>query len=570
MGKFFSQATAQPELYNAWRHIRENGFSSQSEEVRNAVELFERQTNRNIFRIQKRLRDGTFEFEPQIGILKPKSSGGHRGIVMASVYNRIVERALLEALQTRCQFVKDVISHPTSVGGVPERSVPHGLKLINDAFDSGNKYFIRSDISGFFDSIVREDVIRSLEPKINDDLFVSVLRNATKVTLANEKTLGEDRSIFPTNEEGVAQGSPLSPLFGNILLYEFDLKMNGAGVICVRFIDDFILLSREERKVRKAFQSAKSHLTTLGLKCHDPFDVNADVEKASFGEVQKGFVFLGYDIRPGIFQPSEKARKKLEKTIDQRIRSGKSAIIDAKNRSPRSENSSRYVQTLSSVDRILRGWGNSFAYGTSRNTIEQLDIAIDKRLDDFRIWFAHQMRDQDWKTRRRAGGVGLLSDIEPKSLDDVPFKLAAGSRFRQSSRTLTISTDGSSRSGRRLGKDRGVGGWAFVIHETGYEKFGHAAEVTNNEMELTAVVEALKHAPKDKSLRIRTDSQYVVGIVNRRDTVKSNRSLWQEYSLLAEGRSLKFEWVKGHSGDPHNERADYLATESAKSGFASR
>jgi RNA-directed DNA polymerase len=296
MGQLFQKATEKASLRNAWHRIRENGSVSLANETRVAVEMFGRDVDRNIQRIQKRLRDGTFEFDPQKGILKKKTSGGNRGIVMASVQNRIVERAWLDCLQNHSSLVKRVIRQPSSVGGVPQRSVPHGLKLISDAFSEGKSHYIRSDISGFFDSIPRREVLSKIALETDDQRFLGILDAATTVVLANENTLGENRKIFPMDDRGVAQGSPLSPLFGNILLNDFDLKLNDRGIICVRFIDDFILLGENESIVTRAFYSARDLLEKLELTCHDPFSKRTSAEKASHGSVDQGFVFLGYDM----------------------------------------------------------------------------------------------------------------------------------------------------------------------------------------------------------------------------------------------------------------------------------
>src|SRR5687767_15390945 len=134
MGKLFRVATEQSALRLAWHRIRANGSASLAPETRVAIETFERDESRNIYNIQRSLRAGTFEFEPQMGVLKRKKDGGKRGIVMASVHNRVVERALLDCLQKESAFVRSVINFPTSIGGVPHRSVPHGLKMIRDAF----------------------------------------------------------------------------------------------------------------------------------------------------------------------------------------------------------------------------------------------------------------------------------------------------------------------------------------------------------------------------------------------------------------------------------------------------
>lgn len=565
MGRLFQSATEQSALRAAWQRIRSNGLVSSAMETRVAIEMFDRDENRNLNKIQRRLRTGEFEFEPQHGVLKRKSSGGKRGIVMASVHNRVVERAWLDCLQRHSPFVQKVITQPTSVGGVPHRSVPHGLKLIDEAFSSGKSYFVRSDISGFFDHIPRDAVISKIAEGIDDEKFLSTLRDATKVVLANETALGEDRGVFPTDEEGVAQGSPLSPLFGNVLLYEFDLRFNGRGVTCVRFIDDFVLLAETEGVVAKAFHSAKEMLAGFGLGCHDPFSSKRSVEKASFGRISDGFVFLGYDIRPGLFQPSKQARQKLEKAVDGHLYLGRKSILDVKKAANSFESRNRYAQTLALIDKVLRGWGEAFAYGNASSTIDDLDQRIDAQLDKFRHWFSSQLHGEDWKTKRRLGGVCLLGDVKPKSLDDVPFMLESGPRFAHTSNTLTISTDGSiAIQARRRGKDQGPGGWAFVVHETGQVGAGYVLSATNNRMELLAVIQAIKATDPRKSVLIRTDSQYVNDAVNRRNAIKSNSDLWREFQSVCESRRVKIVWVKGHSGDPHNERADILAGEQSK------
>jgi len=367
------------------------------------------------------------------------------------------------------------------------------------------------------------------------------------------------------DDQGVAQGSPLSPLFGNILLNDFDLRLNDRGIACVRFIDDFVLLGRSEGSVARAFQSAHKMLSELGLSCHDPFSNVSSVEKASHGRVEKGFVFLGYDLRPGLFQPSRAARQKLETQIDKHFHFGRKSIFEIK----RSEDGlgirQRYVQTLFLVDKVIRGWGDAFAYGNSPSSLEELDKRIDEKVRDFRVWFSRQIQNADWKTRRRLGGVCLLGDIKTKSLDELPFSLETGKRFVRSSRTITISTDGSIiSSGKLRGKDQGPGGWAFVVHETGEAIGGWSAASTNNRMELQAVIEALKYVDPSKSVIIRTDSQYVADAIKGSTTIKTNNDLWKLYEEIAMSRRIKVVWVKGHSGDPHNEAADKLASQQAQ------
>ncbi|MBO6602398.1 MAG: hypothetical protein JJ938_02985 [Roseicyclus sp.] len=116
----------------------------------------------------------------------------------------------------------------------------------------------------FFDGVPRDQVLATLSKDVPDQEFLNLLDKATTVSLGNADRLGEDRKVFPTNYEGVAQGSPLSPLFGNILLFDFDRQLNGRGVICIRFVDDFVIMSSSQAKCNAAFKSAKKILNVAG------------------------------------------------------------------------------------------------------------------------------------------------------------------------------------------------------------------------------------------------------------------------------------------------------------------
>jgi RNA-directed DNA polymerase len=384
MGKFFYHATEQGTLKAAWARIRRNGIISPSHETRSQIAHFDQDADLHIRRIQAKLRQGKFEFDPQQGVLKQKASGnGKRGIVMASVQNRIVERALLDTLQAKSSYIQQVLDVPTSVGGVPDRSVPHGLRAIDDAFKAGKLWFARSDISSFFDNIPRDAVIVRIAEHIEDQRFLHLLARATTVVLANERALGDDRSCFPMGEDGVARGSPLSPLFGNILLHDFDRCLNGRGIICVRFIDDFVVLGASQGAVAKAFASARVCLADLRLSCHDPF-TGGDLTKSAHGHASAGFDFLGYRIEPGLRQPSARARKKLLAAVDEQFSIGRRATNECLRESSSLAHRQRAPQTIDMVDRIVKGWGNAFSYGESKATLADLDRKIDEKKIAFR------------------------------------------------------------------------------------------------------------------------------------------------------------------------------------------
>ena len=124
----------------------------------------------------------------------------------------------------------------------------------------------------------------------------------------------------------------------------------------------------------------------------------------------------------------------------------------------------------------------------------------------------------------------------------------------------------------------GPGGWAALLRygERERELFGGEALTTNNRMELMAAIMALETLTEPCVVMLQTDSQYVrQGITEwmpnwlRRhwktaagDPVK-NRDLWERLHAATQRHRIEWRWVKGHSGDPDNERVDVLARDEA-------
>ena len=126
----------------------------------------------------------------------------------------------------------------------------------------------------------------------------------------------------------------------------------------------------------------------------------------------------------------------------------------------------------------------------------------------------------------------------------------------------------------------GAGGWGVILRYGEIEKelSGGEENTTNNRMELTAVIEALKALKKEGDITIYTDSRYVMDGVqewmpnwklngwkttNKKSPVK-NVELWQILDSLLSKHKIKWVWVKGHNGHPENERVDKLARDEAK------
>ena len=132
---------------------------------------------------------------------------------------------------------------------------------------------------------------------------------------------------------------------------------------------------------------------------------------------------------------------------------------------------------------------------------------------------------------------------------------------------VKIYTDGAC---SRNGDKNAIGGYGAIILCEGHEKIvrGYAVGTTNNRMELTAVIEAVKALKKPCQIQVVTDSQYVInGTKSMRAWLQKkdlpNRDLWIQLITVGNKGShkMKFLHVKGHSGEVFNERCDKIARE---------
>ena len=144
---------------------------------------------------------------------------------------------------------------------------------------------------------------------------------------------------------------------------------------------------------------------------------------------------------------------------------------------------------------------------------------------------------------------------------------------------VTIYTDGACKG------NPGPGGWGAWLSAGGRERelWGGVPQTTNNRMELTAVIKALSVLTRHCSVAIYTDSEYVRnGITTWIHGWKKrgwrtadgkpvkNVELWQQLDGLSAAHDVAWHWVKGHAGDPGNERADQLANRGVAQALAGK
>jgi ribonuclease HI len=133
--------------------------------------------------------------------------------------------------------------------------------------------------------------------------------------------------------------------------------------------------------------------------------------------------------------------------------------------------------------------------------------------------------------------------------------------------TITIYTDGA------CDPNPGPGGWAALLRYKDHEKVikGSEKQTTNNRMELTAAIQALRSIKNPTKIIFYTDSEYLKrGITEwlpnwrarnwrRKGGVLKNKDLWQALDKAIQPHTIEWNWVRGHAGNRFNQRVDYLA-----------
>ena len=401
-------------LARAWRVILNNARSSRSRDTRREIDEFALDADAHLDRIQRQLNQCKFKFHPARGIPIPKKDGKSvRPIVVAPIETRIVQRAVHDVLLT-VPRIKALSSNPFSFGGVQKSqgetlaAVPAAIEAVLKSIGEGATFVIRSDISAFFTKIPKPTVIQMVADAVDDAEFVRIFQQAIAVELENLAALGIHAADFPLEDIGVAQGSSLSPLLGNLLLHEFDEQMNSGECRTIRYIDDFLILAHDPTTAERWFSRASQLLSKHGLKTAK--------DKTFRGLIQKGFEFLGIEIGNGRITPSKASRSKLlEKVRDALNITGQELREQATGQI--SDSSFTMIRTLLEVSGIVNGWGHHYSFCNEKHVFSQLDGKLDEMLREYFRKYSAARKLADSKGARRLLGVPLLEELASRPFD---------------------------------------------------------------------------------------------------------------------------------------------------------
>lgn len=214
-----------------------------------------------------RIHRGSYRAKPSKRIYIPKADGRQRPIGIASLEDKIVQKAVGWVMQ--CIYEQDFLGF--SYGFRPGKSQHKALDALSVALTSKKvSWVVDADVEGFFDNMSHEWLVKFLEHRIADK---RVLRLIGKWLRAGVSDDGE----WSETKVGTPQGAVISPLLANIYLhYVLDLwmqswrKRRGRGdIVVVRYADDFVVGFQRKHEAEVFLDELRERLAKFGLKLHD-------------------------------------------------------------------------------------------------------------------------------------------------------------------------------------------------------------------------------------------------------------------------------------------------------------
>jgi RNA-directed DNA polymerase len=334
-------------------------------------------------KVTESLLEGEYEPGNIRRVWIPKAGGkGHRGLGIPDVIDRTIQEAVRAVLEP----LYEPRFHPNSHGFRPGRSCHTAIQQAQEYLEDGHDWVVDIDLENFFNRVHHQRLMARLAERVKDKRLLVLIGKMLKA-----KVVMPD-GVVVSNDEGVPQGGPLSPLLSNIVLDELDWELEERGHRFVRYADDSNVYVRSERAGQRVMASITSFIERrLRLK------VNAKKSAVARPEERH---FLGFSLR----------REPMDGNVEVKLSKRSKERIDGKIRELTPRNWGNTLKAcIARVNEYLIGWIGFFGICTVEveRTLHTLDAHIRRRLRAIQL--------KQWKRRRTIAQKLIQHGIRPNN-----------------------------------------------------------------------------------------------------------------------------------------------------------
>lgn len=224
-----------------------------------------------------------YQPQPHATFQLEKKQGGVRFIEKLAVDDLIIERTVYDLLLPHWNQV----FRPEVIGFRPGLGREQAIQRIQSYYEAGLQHVLKADIASFFDSVD----LQKLKALIHFYLPEQDVKIRTLLLSSLESSYLSEHGMLMRRLQGLAQGSPLSPLLANLYLHALDQKLAEAEIKFIRYADDLVLFGSSRHHLERYQAILENTLATLSLQLHP--------EKIAFFDLnQEGITFLGLSFAP--------------------------------------------------------------------------------------------------------------------------------------------------------------------------------------------------------------------------------------------------------------------------------